>query len=210
MEDLGNSSSELIQEHIEKYIGKVDKVYHEIVSEHVHLDVYIVNPTEEDPYYKLITSGMSDKPMTFPYEVNEGTEQYLELMITLPGDWQLGSHEDQWYWPIRVLKGLARFPHEYKTFLGNGHTLQNGPEYEPYSSSTKLCGSILVPFFGDEPEHCELKIDDKKTIYFYSVLPLYKEEIEYKMKHGADAFFKKLIKNDFELEVIPDRPIYKL
>ena len=29
------------------------------------------------------------------------------------------------FWPIQMLKFLARFPHEYKTWLGWGHTIPN-------------------------------------------------------------------------------------
>ena len=57
----GESNIDAITEHIEKYIGKVDFVYHEIISPLVHIDIHLVNPTPERNFYTLITSGMSDK-----------------------------------------------------------------------------------------------------------------------------------------------------
>lgn len=208
-QNLGEPSTELIQEHIEKNIGKVAGVFHEIVSDLVHVDIMIVEPTQEDNTYKFITSGMSDKKMNLPYEIDEYSEEYLELMITLPGDWELDFKQEKFFWPIRVLKSLARFPHQYKTHLGYGHTIQNG-NYENYTDNTQLCGSILVPIFGEDNESRRLKVNDNKTIHFYSVLPLYQEEIEYALRNGSQDFFKKLIENEFSLEVDIKREKYKL
>lgn len=208
-ESLGNPSTELIQEHIEKHIGKVAGVFHEIVPDVVHIDIMIVEPTEEKPYYSLITSGMSDKKMTLPYEVDENSEEYLELMIVLPGDWKLDFKNEKYYWPIRVLKTLARFPHKYHTHLGFGHTMQNG-DFEPYTTDSQLCGSVLVPIFGEENESRKLKVNDNKTITFYSLLPLYKEEIEYSLINGSNELFNKLIENEFSTEVNINRKPYKL
>lgn len=47
----GDSRLEEITAHIEKYVGKIDMVWHEIISEHVHIDIHVVNPTQEKPFY---------------------------------------------------------------------------------------------------------------------------------------------------------------
>ncbi len=62
----GDSSMEEISDHIEAHIGEIHMVFHEIVSEQVHIDVHWVKPTKEHPFHTLITSGMSDKPMNTP------------------------------------------------------------------------------------------------------------------------------------------------
>lgn len=208
-QNLGEPSTELIKQHVEKTIGKVAGVFHEIVSDVIHVDIIVVEPTPENNTYNLITSGMSDKKMNLPYEIDEYSEEYLELMITLPGSWKLDFNDEQWFWPIKLLKSLARFPHLYKTHLGYGHTMQNG-NYDNYANNTQLCGSILLPIFGENNETRRLKVNDKKTIHFYSVLPLYKGEIEYALRNGSNDFFGKLIENDFSLEVDINREKYKL
>ncbi|SEO83260.1 Suppressor of fused protein (SUFU) [Paenibacillus sp. OV219] len=73
-----------ITEHVEKYIGPVQTVFHELASDLVHIDILIVAPTKERNFYTLITCGMSDEPMTVP----AGAEayRYAELMICLPPD----------------------------------------------------------------------------------------------------------------------------
>ena len=47
---------EAISAHIEKHIGEPDLVFHQLVSEYVHVDIHIVQPTEQRPWVTLVTS----------------------------------------------------------------------------------------------------------------------------------------------------------
>jgi hypothetical protein len=53
--------------------------------------------------------------------------------------------DERVYWPIRLLKGLGRLPHEYSTFLWYGHTIPNGDPPEPYAEGTNLCCALITP-----------------------------------------------------------------
>ena len=55
-----------IARHIERCLGPVESVFHELISDQVHLDVHWVKPTRGRPYHFLVTSGMSDRPMPVP------------------------------------------------------------------------------------------------------------------------------------------------
>src|SRR6185295_19871223 len=68
---------EAIAAHIEKHIGPPDSVFHEIISDLVHIDVHFVAPAPERNFRTLVTSGMSDRPMNAP----EGAEhlRYAEM-----------------------------------------------------------------------------------------------------------------------------------
>jgi len=191
---IGDSENiERISGHIEKYVGPVATVYHEMISDLVHIDIHIVEPTPERNFYTLVTSGMSDRAMKIPhgYEGCEGL-QYSELLICLPPEWPMS--QDSWkdeanYWPIRTLKMLARFPHEYQTWLWIMHTIPNGDPSEPYAPNTQMCGAIILPPVTLPDEFQELKIDDEKTIHFHAVVPLHSDEMELKLRAGTDALF---------------------
>jgi hypothetical protein len=185
----GNSSIDEITGHIEKYIGKVEMVFHEIVSDKVHIDIHWVKPTTDKPYHTLITSGMSDKPMNTPEELEGG--KYAELCICLPEEWKISDEDfedENNYWPVRWLKFLARFPHDYNTWLGWGHTIPNGDPPESFIESTKLTTMILLPpiMFGEEFQQLEL---EEKIITFFSLVPLYTEELNLKLEKGAESLF---------------------
>lgn len=184
------SSLEEISDHIERYVGNVDIVFHEIVSDMVHIDVHWVKPTVEKPFHTLITSGMSDLPMTVP----EGLDghQYAELSICLPEAWDLseeGMKDTTNYWPISSLKYLARFPHVYETWLGFGHTIPNGDPAEPFAENVDFNTMLLLPSVLFDDDFRILELSDKK-IHFYTLFPLYQEEVDLKLKKGVNALYK--------------------
>lgn len=186
---------EIISAHIEKHLGAPATVFHELISDKVHIDVHILAPTEKRPFYSLITSGMSDKPMNAP----EGAEElrYSELMICLPPDWPMSQEEwkkdENSFWPIQSLKFLARFPHEFETWLCLDHTVPNGDPPELFGD-TKFCCAMIGPASTAPQEFWQLKVNDEKTINFFGLYFIYREEMDLKMKKGAEALWELLEK----------------
>ncbi|MFO1251389.1 MAG: suppressor of fused domain protein [Inhella sp.] len=188
----GEEFIEEISAHIEKHLGPVESVFHEILSDTVHIDVHIVRPTPDFPFIRLVSSGMSDLPMSVPDEID--APRYAELMMTLPAVWRLdqASLEDEaWYWPVRLIKTLARLPHKYATWLGFGHTVPNGDPAEPYAANTGLCGAIVLPSVTVPAEFHTLDIPGIKQVTFYSVVPLHQKEMELKLRLGTDKLLDR-------------------
>ena len=183
---------EAVEGHIEQYFGKVENVFHELVSPDIHVDICVVPPSEERDYCTLVTMGMGAHRMNVPEELAEYKLERAELAIALPADWKLDQEsmkDEKWDWPIRLLKGLARFPIECETWLGCGHTMDNE---EPFAGNTKLCASILI-----EPQNAEdgsevCVLPGGEEVNFYQVIPLYEDELNYKLEHDADALLDKM------------------
>ena len=181
-----------VEEHIQQYFGKFENVFHELDSPDIHVDICVVPPSEERDYYTLVTMGMGAHRMNVPEELAEYKLERAELVIALPGNWKL-KHEDlkneRWYWPIRLLKTLARLPIASDTWLGFGHTMDNE---EDFAKDTKLCAAMLTgpQDTEDGSEVCILPSGEE--VNFYQVIPLYREELEYKMEHDADALLDKM------------------
>lgn len=184
---------EAVENHISRHLGDPATVFHELISTTVHIDVHFVRPTPERPWVSLVTSGMSDIPMTVP----AGAEQFrfAELMIRLPADWQLSDEafkQEENYWPIRNLKFLARFVHEYETWLSFGHTIPNGNPPEPFAPGIPFTGTILSPPWIGGDELATLHLPDGTAVHFWSLIPLHSSEMDFKLAHGADALFERL------------------
>jgi hypothetical protein len=187
------TSIEAISDHIEEFVGPVQNVFHEIVSDLVHVDVHQVEPTRKRNYYTLVTSGMSDRPMNAP----EGQEdkKYAEVLICLPPDWKLSEkafERERWYWPIRWLKTLARLPHEYDTWLWEHHTVPNGDPPEPFADNTDLCCAYLLRPALFPKEFFKLRLSKRKTVHFFCLVPLYEDEMTFKLKVGSDELLDRL------------------
>jgi len=135
---------EPLETHIERYFGTPETVFHEIVSTTVHIDLHFIPATQERPWHTIVTTGMSDIPMTTP----EGAEEFqlAELLLRLPPSWPLSQEafeDEKSYWPLRQLKFLARFAHEYETWLCYGHTIPNGNPPEVYTNGVPFSGVLL-------------------------------------------------------------------
>ena len=183
---------ETVEGHIQQYFGKFENVFHELSSPDIHVDICVVPPSKERNYYTLVTMGMGAHRMNVPKELAEYKLERAELAIALPGNWKL-RHEDlkneRWYWPIRLLKTLARLPIASDTWLGFGHTMDNEDDF---AKGTKLCAAMLTgpQDTEDGSEVCILPSGEE--VNFYQVIPLYREELEYKMEHDADALLDKM------------------
>lgn len=188
---------EAISEHIEKTVDSIHMVFHEIVSNKVHIDVNWIKPANNRPFHTLVTTGMSELPMNVP----EGFEnfKYIELVILLPESWNLSNEDfnnEENYWPIRLLKSTAKFPHEYDTWLFDGHTISNGNPAEPYSKLATFNTALVVPPLSIGEDFFKMSIENGKDIYFFCLVPLYQEEVDYKLKHGMDKLMEKFEANN--------------
>ena len=187
---------EQISDHIERHLGPIETVFHELASDTVHIDVHWVKASEDFPFAQLITSGMSDLPMSVPDD--SGVPRHLELVMTLPGDWRFDMEsfqDERWYWPVRLMKTLARLPHKHATWLGWGHTMPNGDPPEAFADNTRLCGAILLSPVVSPEAFQTLRIDDNKEIHFLAVVPLYMEEMNLKLRSGAEALCERFAKH---------------
>ena len=194
---------DIIEKHIEHYYGNFEFVFHEKVSPDIHVDICLIPPSEECNWYTLVTMGMGAHLMNVPNQLKEDQLERAELVICLPEYWKLDKEhlkDEKWYWPIRLLKELARFPGENNTWLGWGHTVS----YDgPLSYTTELCASILInpPCGNVGGNTCTLP--DGEEVNFYQVIPLYRDELEYKLKNGTQKLLDKM--NDNILLVNPHR-----
>lgn len=206
---IGVYASE-VEAHFETlFPGRESRVLHEIVSDLIHVDIHVMWPTAAEPFFVVYTTGMSDLPMTVPKEIEPAQRRDLELAelyLFLPGDWPLSPDsppEENAFWPIGIMKAMARFPHQYKTWLAYGHTVPNGPDYAPLHKSVGFGG---VAFNCGTGPLSTMTAKDGRLLHLYQMLPLYKEEIEYKLKFGMEGLQKVFEEKGLEPVLDPKRP----
>ena len=126
--------------------------------------------------------------MKIPSEYQEdGLPSRIELMMCLPPEWNPESKESQENWPVELLRYLARFPIIESTWLGYGHSIQNGT---PYADNTLLAGCVPLGV-QDAPEGAAVcKLSDGSWVGFYQVIPLTENELEYKIQHSTDEMLE--------------------
>ena len=193
-----------VEQHIQRFFGEFGNVFHELVSPDIHIDICVVPPTEGRNYYTLVTMGMGAHRMKVPEELAEYKLERAELAIALPPNWKLDEKsmkDEHWYWPVRLLKVLARLPITSDTWLGWGHTMDN---QKPFSEGTKLCAAILLGLQNTEEGGYLCRLPGGEEVNFYQVIPLYREELAYKLEHDVEALLEKMAEVNFVVYL--DRP----
>ena len=174
--------------HVEQNIGRIHQAYDEIISDELRIQIIHVKSSLFRPYEVLVTAGMSVVPMSVP---DAETPSRAEIVTILPKSWPLGSEaflDERHYWPIRLMKDLARYPVHHRTWLGFGHTVANGSspdDLAPYAPGIGFCAAILLPAPSlGEKAFC-MKVPSET--YFWTAVPLYAAELQFKLAQGADA-----------------------
>jgi len=178
-----------LEAHIDKFFGHSDHVFHEIASPDIHVDIFIVEPTAERNYYTLVTSGMGAHRMNVPKELAEYKLERAEIVVYLPADWNISDHEEKNYWPLRWLKILARLPLEEDSWLGWGHSVPNG---KPFAENTQLSSVLLINPENVEEGAAVCQLPNGEEVNFYQMIPLYEEEVNFKIQNGAETLLGKM------------------
>jgi hypothetical protein len=179
-----------------------------MVSDLVHIDVHVVAPTPERPCVTLVTSGMSDRPMTVPENAGPDHRSHAELMMGLPADWSLPQDafkDERAYWPVRLLKTIARLPHEYRTWIGPWHSIPNGDPAQPYAPGMPFVATLVTPMIKCEPEASVIEVNGRE-ISLLGLVPLYPAELELKLTAGAAALLEPFDEVGVSEVFAPDRP----
>ncbi len=187
---------EWIADHVDSYFPDADiSVFHEIMALDIRVHVYLIKPKGAS-FQMLLTSGMSTLKMNVSEGVGDQDEQaFAELMMLIPKHIEFAevySGDKPNDWILTVLKRTAKFPHFYNTWIGIGHSIQADEDYSPYGEDTEYVGALVLPSVTFDERFTEIK-KDGRTINIYSVLPLYRNELEYKIEHGYNDFLDLLI-----------------
>lgn len=135
----------------------------------------------------LMTNGLSGYTMPVP-EKFDGRE-YNELYFCLPSYWDLESPNGKWV--IEWLQKLAKHVVEKRTWFGPGHTIPNGNPVGPLSATMKEKYLMLSEPMFLNTELIPLELDEK-TIHFLSVIPIFEDEMDYKMGKGTYKLLRKM------------------
>ncbi|MHA2326192.1 MAG: suppressor of fused domain protein [Promethearchaeota archaeon] len=192
------NDNELVLNHIEKYIGKIEKSIHDQKFERAPLSIHIIPKVHNQDYSALVTSGLSYSPMYTPNSME--FFKHSELVIKLPLDWPLPLDtikDDEFLWPIAELLSLMKYTHSNQQWFSDMHTFGNGNPPLPFAKNTGLCGFLFMfPLLSFPPEFCELKIDEFKSVIFLQLVPLYKEEMDFAITEGSEVLLEKIEKKD--------------
>jgi hypothetical protein len=135
----------------------------------------------------LMTNGLSDYAMPVPEKYKD--RNHAELYFCLPSYWDLTTENGKWV--IEWIQKLAKHCIEKETWYGIGHTFPNGNPALPLSNTMKQKYLMLnAPYFL-EKELSPIQTDDKE-IHFLGIIPIFEDEMDYKMGKGTYKLLQKI------------------
>jgi Suppressor of fused protein (SUFU) len=174
--------------HCDLHFGESHEALHEIVSPLIHVDVHTIPASPRHKHVTMYTTGMAERPMSVPDYAAD--RRYAELMVRLPPRWPLdwkSLRAPEFFWPVRTLKGLARYPHDEKTWLAEGHTVPILPPGASPKKEHPFSAVMLITPLGAPEEAQSCLLGDGRRVWIYSLLFLFPDEIEFKLAKGAHA-----------------------
>jgi len=185
----------------ERLFGKALSVSHEVFPLVPHIDVYTFKRSQGDKeVYSLVTGGMSDLEMNLPRGADKAAPRRVELIF------YCSEPRDDY---ISTLRWIAHFPHDSKSWLGQGHTIPNGNPPAPLWGSTALDTLFFLPPIvkKDQTLPSELNLGGQ-PVHFLWVVPLTTAECNFKLANGCDAMLNRFQQNRHPYVFDPHRKSY--
>jgi len=94
-------------------------------------------------------------------------------------------------WVFEWIQRLCKYVVENETWFGHGHTMPCGKEMKPLSNTMKQ-----NHFFLSDPmllvDEMAPVVVDGKTINFLAIIPIFKDEMDYKQHKSTFKFVQKM------------------
>lgn len=186
------SEMEQVEDFIEETFGEIDLIGHETISTDLHTDLIFIKPTKDRPYYTVCTCGIGAYRMTLDQEdrVENEIPEYNEYLIHLPANWNVSDegfeNEENW-WPIRLLKTVAREPKSSKDIFRVNEIVS----YNDINTYTKATSAFLDYPLPDPQVETYFSTNTGRTINFLQIVPITSEEAYHFDNQESTDYYEK-------------------
>lgn len=152
------------------------------------------------PITVVMTASLSNYEM--PVSEKWKGREFNELFVCLPSYWDLNDLQNiNSNWVYEWLFKLERFVLEKQSWFGPGHTIPCGNPPVAISHLLKQEFFIFLDPIFLESEMKPITVAGK-NIHFLAIVPIFGDELDYKMGKGTQKFIRKFIqrKNDERIE----------
>lgn len=182
--------SACLLDHIVKYFGTISQVTKpktDYPANTINVLYLPANDTKE--YATLVTVGTGAYRANVPPEINQPGMDRIELVAYLPPDWDINKDDIRYSWIVDYLATLGYMIQSEDTWFAKGHTISNGSSFAP---NTRLNGAIIDDLHFVDPKARQCQLPNGELVTFYQFIPIYEEEMVYKINHDDEHLFQRL------------------
>ena len=173
---------DIITNHMDRYFEQTDcVVIHPLVESEFHIDVLLYKPSEKYPFWKLVTMGASDYKMP---KIPNTLGRFNEYIMFVDKDEDLNGIEGVEWFREKLLM-IASYAKYYNKHVTYGHSFEwknDDPDDE------MIAAFVGLPEIISDPEILYCKTGMFKTVVFLQAVLLNKNELNYLMEIGPQAF----------------------
>lgn len=184
--NFDNTEADRIVEYVANRFGDAEKlVLQSLLPDGIF--IHYIRPNAAHPFATVFTTGMSSERLEAP-EGKSGFE-FVELLLHLPPIWPdlIKSKKDATaMWPLQVMRMIALYART-GTWLGSSPTFALTDPPQPLGPNTAMSAVLLKPQSLDA-----LVLTDGKRIDFYTVYPIYSEELAVAQSRGVQTLVARM------------------
>lgn len=148
------------------------------------------------PLTVVMTASLSDYKM--PVLDKWIGREYNEIYFCLPTYWDFEDYTNpNSSWIYSWIHKLERFVRDKNTWYGPGHTIPTGNPEVPISDLMLQEYFIFLDPILLQKELAPVSIQDK-TIQFLSIVPIFGDELDFKMGKGTQKFVRRFIQRNYD------------
>lgn len=153
------------------------------------IQVFLIPPDFKRNYYKIISIGIGAYRGIENDEAGQKHVHRVELCAFLPGSLTMQQVQTDYRWTARIIRQFGEMLELDSSWFGYGHTVSYGDFLD---KNNRFNGVIFDTIDDDDiaSDKCTLPCGDDVT--FLQIMPLYEEEMLYKVENGHAAIFNKL------------------
>ncbi len=167
------------------------------------INCLLIPPDEENDFYKMVSIGIGAYR---GIDKNTGQIHRIEMAAFLPSVYSVDEIRSRYGWVARIMRQFGEMIQFDESWLAAGHSISYG---DPLDASVGYNGVIFNDVFVDSPlrDRCMIRMDEE--VQFLRLIPLYEEEMMFKIESGYSALFQRLMEQvpPEKIDVIvDDRP----
>ena len=183
----------------EALVGRVGEHRVQTMQNPVHPDqtLFVLYLELAVPVTVIMTSDLSEYKM--PVTEKWKGREFNEIFFALPAYWDLEDKENAtltalFDWIFR----LQHFVVSKETWFGPGHSIPCGNPSESISALLKQDNFLLLNPMFLEDIFQPLSLGGGKIVHLLAIVPVFSDELEYKMVKGTHKFVRRFYQKKFD------------
>ena len=176
-------------DYIEKVFGNIDSFIYKNDDPDNPISIAVVSMPGNDLYRILITVGLGAYK-GFDTSDDETLLYRTELVSYIPCDIHFREYEHLCKWVSNVMFQFAEMVELDGSFLDVGHTISYGGSLD---ETVEYDGVLFLPNFETANNNLRCTLPEGYVISFLQMIPLYEEELIYKIEEGFPKLTERLV-----------------